>query len=202
MKKGIVGAGGFGNEVYWSLSKIERDNTIFFVEDNYLNINTNSNKLIKPLSEFNPLEYELVIAIGNGKDRSRIVKNLPKETIYFTHIHPSVQILGDNVEIGVGSIICAGSIITNNIKIGKHTHLNLLTTIGHDNLIGDYFTTAPGVKISGNCNIENYVYFGTNSCTKEKISICNDVTIGLNSGVVKNIIEPGIYIGTPTIKIK
>jgi len=35
MKKGIVGAGGFGREVYWSLNPIERANTVFFVDDEY-----------------------------------------------------------------------------------------------------------------------------------------------------------------------
>ena len=35
MKKAIIGAGGFGKEVYWSLSLAERTNTIFFVDDIY-----------------------------------------------------------------------------------------------------------------------------------------------------------------------
>ena len=103
-----------------------------------------------------------------------------------------------NIEIGEGSVICAGSILTTNIKIGKHSHLNLLTTIGHDTVVGDYFTTAPGAKISGNCNIGECVYFGTNSSVREKITICDNVTIGLNGGVVKNINKSGIYVGVPT----
>ena len=100
------------------------------------------------------------------------------------------------------SIICSGTIITTNVKLGKHTHLNLHTTIGHDCVIGDYFTTAPGVQISGNENIGNRVYFGTRSCVKQKITICDDVIIGMNAGVVKNITESGTYIGTPAKKIK
>ena len=198
-KKGIIGAGGFGREIYWSLSMFERVDAIFFVDDEYFD---GTNKLIKPLSKFNPNEYEVVIAIANPKDRERIVNNLPKETKFFTHIHPSVQIHGPDVYIGEGSIICAGCIITTNIKIGKHAHLNLHTTIGHDTVIGDYFTTAPGVKISGNCNISNLVYFGTNSSVREKINIIENVTIGLNSGVVKDINQSGTYVGLPAKKIK
>ena len=199
MKKAIIGAGGFGREVYHSLSLIEKLNTIFFVDDNYWDGN---NDIILPISKFNPLEYEIVVAIGDPNSRMEVIKKLPKETKFFTHIHPSCQILGGDVEIGEGSIICAGTIITTNVKLGKHTHLNLQTTIGHDCIIGDYFTTAPGVKISGNCNISDLVYVGTNSSIKEKINITNNVTIGLNSGVVKNITESGVYIGTPSKKIK
>ena len=199
MKKAIIGAGGFGREVYWSLSLMERANTIFFVDDKYYD---GSDDLILPISKFNPEEYEVVVAIGDPKDRFDIVQRLPKTTKFFTHIHPSVQILDPNIQIGEGSIICAGTIITTNVKIGKHAHLNLQTTIGHDCEIGDYFTTAPGAKISGNCKIYDCVYIGTNASIKEKISIHSLTTIGLNAGVTKHIEESGIYVGTPAKKIK
>lgn len=199
MKKGIIGAGGFGREIYWSLSPIERNNTVFFVDDEYWD---NNNDKILPLSLFERDKYEIVVAIADSVHRQRIVESLPKSTKYFTHIHPSVQVHGEDVEIGEGSIICAGTILTTNIKIGKHAHLNLITTVGHDCVIGDYFTTAPGVQISGNENIGNRVYFGSRSCMKQKLSICDDVIIGMNAGVVKNITEPGTYVGTPAKKIK
>jgi UDP-3-O-[3-hydroxymyristoyl] glucosamine N-acyltransferase len=60
----------------------------------------------------------------------------------------------------------------------------------------------PGSIISGNCNIGSKVYLGTNTSVKEKTVIVDDVTIGLNSGVVKDINESGIYVGTPTYKLK
>lgn len=198
MKKGIIGAGGFGREVYWSLTPIERNNTVFFVDDEYWDGTDNK---ILPLSQFNPTEYEIVVAIADSYHRERIVNSLPTNTKYFTHVHPTAQIHGEDVEIGEGSIICAGTIITTNVKIGKHAHLNLITTIGHDCVIGDYFTTAPGVQISGNMNIGTRVYFGTRSCVKQKITICDNVTIGINAGVVKNITESGIYVGTPAKKL-
>jgi len=198
-KKGIIGAGGFGREIYWSLSMIERIGTVFFVDEEYYD---GTDPLILPLSKFDPKEYDVVIAIADSVARERIVKLLPKNTRYFTYIHPTAQLHGPDIVIGEGSIICAGSIITTNVKIGKHAHINLITTIGHDCVIGDYFTTAPGVQISGNETIGDRVYFGTRSCVKQKINICNDVIIGMNAGVVKNITEPGTYIGTPAIKIK
>lgn len=198
MKKGIIGYGGFGREVYNSLDLMERVGLKFFVDDEWYD-ERNSDCL--PISKFNPNEYEVIVAIGNPKDRENVINRLPKSTKFFTHIHPSVQILGGDIEIGEGSVICAGTILTTNIKLGKHSHLNLMTTIGHDTTIGDFFTTAPGVKISGNCVIGDRVYVGTNASIKEKINICDDVTVGLNAGVVKHIIEPGTYVGTPSKRI-
>lgn len=194
MQKAIIGAGGFAREVKAHMG----DKTIkCFVDDQYYSLNDDT---ILPISKFDPNEYEVIVAIGDPKTRYNIVKRLPKETKYFTFIHPTAIILGDDVYIGDGSIICAGVIITTNISIGKHSQLNLQTTIGHDCRIGDYFTTAPGAKISGNCTIGDFVYFGTNSSVKEKINICNNVTIGLGAGVTKNIIDSGVYIGCPANK--
>jgi sugar O-acyltransferase (sialic acid O-acetyltransferase NeuD family) len=199
MRKAIIGAGGFGREVYWSLPLMQRLSTIFFVDDIYWD---NSNNLILPISQFDPKEYEAIVAIGDPRDRFDMVQKLPKDTKYFTHIDSSVKILDPNVEIGEGSIICAGCILTTNIKIGKHAHLNLQTTIGHDCEIGDYFTTAPGAKISGDCKIYDCVYIGTNASIKQKISIPSLTTIGMNAAVVKPIEEPGTYIGIPAKKMK
>lgn len=196
MKKAIIGAGGFGREVK-SLLLDNNPNEIidFFVDDKYVD------DLSFPISSLNITEYEVVIAIGDPATREKIVNSLPKDTKYFKAIHKSVQILDSNVDIGEGSIICSSSILTTNIKIGKHCHLNLQTTIGHDVRVGDFFTTAPGAKVSGNCSIGDRVYVGTNASIREKIKICADTTIGLNAGVVKNILEPGIYVGVPAKRI-
>ena len=198
MKKAIIGYGGFAKEVYYSLDQFQRIGLKFFVDDLWYDP---KNLDCLPLSEFDPLEYEVVVAVGNPLDRMSIVSRMPENTRYFTHVHPTAQILGD-VEIGEGSIICAGVILTTNIKIGKHAHLNLQTTIGHDTQIGNYLTTAPGAKISGNCTIGNYFYLGTNASVREKITITNNVTVGLNSGVVKDIDSEGTYVGVPAKKIK
>ena len=194
LEKAIIGAGGFAREIRAALGG---PNIKFFVDEKY----SNPKSGIYGLSNFNPEIYEVIVAVGNPKDRFKMVQSLPEKTKYFTFIDSSAQI-HDDVEIGEGSIICAGTIITTNVKLGKHTHLNLLTTIGHDCRIGDYFTTAPGSKIAGNCNIEKYVYTGTNSSVREKINICTDVTIGMNAAVVKHITTPGIYIGVPAKKLK
>jgi sugar O-acyltransferase (sialic acid O-acetyltransferase NeuD family) len=192
MKKGIVGFGGHAREVMSQMG----ENLTCFVNDEYVVEGT------LPLSKFDPKEYELMITVANSKDRFDIVQKLPKETKYFTWIHPTALIMSDDIEIGEGSFIGAYSILTTNIKIGKHAILNRGNHIGHDCEIGDYFSSMPGSVVSGNVKIYDCVYLGTNSSVKEKITIHSLVTIGLNSGVVKDITEPGVYIGAPAKKIK
>lgn len=196
MKKALIGAGGFAREIKAHIG----DYTIkCFVDDQYW---AENDEYIFPLSQFDPYQYEVLVAIGDPRSRFDMIQKLPLNTKYFTFIHPSAQILGNDVTIGQGSIICAGCIITTNVKIGEHAQLNLHTTIGHDCEIGKYFTTAPGVKVSGNCKIYDCVYIGTNASIRQKINIHSLTTIGMNAAVVKDIESTGIYAGVPAKKIK
>jgi sugar O-acyltransferase (sialic acid O-acetyltransferase NeuD family) len=192
MKLALYGYGGHAQEV---AAQINQEVT-FFVDDLYVNQHT------KPVSSFDPNEYLLMIAISDPSIRFDIVQKLPKETKYFTFIHPTALIIDENIKIGEGSFIGAYSILTTNIKIGKHALLNRGNQIGHDTEIGDYFSAMPGAIVSGNCKIHDCVYIGTNSSVKEKINIHSFSKIGLNTGVIKHINEPGVYIGTPNKKIK
>jgi UDP-3-O-[3-hydroxymyristoyl] glucosamine N-acyltransferase len=110
--------------------------------------------------------------------------------------------MGSDVTIGEGSFIGAYSILTTNIKIGKHALLNRTNHIGHDTVIGDYFSAMPGAIISGDVTIYDCVYMGTNSSIREKLNIHSLSIIGMNSCVIKNINEPGVYGGVPSRKLK
>lgn len=187
MKKALYGFGGHAREV---AAQIDEEVT-FFVDDKY------AGGIARPISEFNPQEFQIMVAVANSKDRFYIVSRLPKETRYFTFIHPTALIMDKNIQIGEGSFIGAYSILTTNISIGKHAILNRGNHIGHDATIGDFFSAMPGSVVSGNCKINDRVYLGTNSSIREKIQICNDVKVGLNAGVVKNISVSGTYVGVP-----
>jgi len=192
MKLALFGYGGHAREV---ACQIDQEVT-FFVDDEY------ANDITKPISEFNPEEYLMMVAVADSHDRKAIVDRLPKETKYFTFIHPTVQIMDDNIEVGEGSFIGSNSILTTNVKLGKHALLNRGNHIGHDCFIGDYFSAMPNAVIGGNVWIDNKVYLGSCSNIREKIKIVANTTVGMNAAVVKNITESGVYVGVPAKKIK
>ena len=192
MKLALFGYGGHARE---AACQIEQEVT-FFVDDKY------ANDVAKPISEFNPEEYMMIVAVADSKDRADIVAKLPKETKYFTFIHPLVHIMDDNIQVGVGSFIGANSILTTNIKIGNHALLNRGNHIGHDSVAGDFFSMMPNAVVGGNVTLGNNVYLGSCSNIREKINITSDVLIGMNAAVVKDITESGTYVGVPTQKIK
>ena len=150
MKKALIGAGGHANEVKAHIGDFSIK---CFVEDSYYKPN---NTNIYPLSEFNPNEYEVMIAIGDPKARFDISQKLPPETKYFTYIHPSAQILSP-VFIKEGSFIGANCVLTYDITIGKHSILNRAVHIGHGSRIGSYFSAMPGAIVSGDVTMYDMV---------------------------------------------
>ena len=191
MKKVLIGNGGHAREVMAQMGhQLDR-----FVDDQYVDEDT------LPLSQFDPTKHIVMVAVADSRDRYDIIERLPKETQFFTFIHPTALLMGD-IKIGEGSFIGAYSILTTNIKIGKHAILNRGNHIGHDCQIGNYFSAMPGAIVSGNVRIYDLVYMGNNSSIREKLSIHSLTTIGMNSAVVKHIEQSGVYVGCPAKIIK
>lgn len=186
MKKSLIGFGGHAREVMAQIG----ENLPCFVDDQYL-----AEGAI-PLSLFDPDEYEVLIAVADSDQRQKIAKRLPKKTKFFTFIHPTSILFGD-IQLGEGSFIGAYSILTTNIKIGNHALLNRGNHIGHDCVIGDFFSAMPNAVVGGNVEIGSSVYLGSCSNIREKIKVSDSIKIGMNSAVVENIETPGIYAGVP-----
>lgn len=201
----IVGTGGFAREVLFLMDDLKMyDDFYGFIEPDYIWEEKWKDKIImgKPVLPFSDVRHfdKISIGVADSKIRKKTIEQLPQNVEYISLIHPNASV-SRWAKIEEGCIITAGCIVTTQIELGVHAHLNLQTTIGHDCKIGDFFTTAPSVNISGICNIDNNVYFGTGAATKQGINICNDVIIGMGAMVTKNITEPGTYVGIPAKKL-
>ena len=201
MKRALIGAGGFATDIIGQMGPM-----VCFVDDEYYPGQfSEPDRIIYSLGSFDPQKWEVLLVIGGSIDRYNMVNRLPKETKYFSWLHPttSKSEYGPNMipKIGHGVVSNAGVIIMPNSVIGNHTVLNVGAIIGHDSIIGDFFTGSPGSGVMGNCKIGDRVFLGANSFIREGIIICDDVLIGMGSNVMKDIIESGVYVGTPAKKI-
>ncbi len=179
----IIGKGGFAREVNCYLGSRGND---LLTSDEFLKCDPSLRELV------------VIIAIGDGSVRKKIAEeNL--DIFCWGVVNHGVQ-YGQN-DINDGTIICPGTILTTDIWIGRHVIINLNCTIGHDVKIGDYTTISPGANISGDVKIGDLCYIGTNAVIREKINICDKVVIGAGAVVVKDITEPGVYVGNPCKKI-
>ena len=192
----IIGAGGFGKEVkQWALMSQATGlfPITFYVSDHL------AAPPIRPLSQLDPDRSLAVVAIGDPNARAKVVQGLRHGQRFTTVTHKTAI---NQSESNDGLIMCPFSVITTDVTIGKHVHLNLHSDIGHDCTIGDYVTLSPSARVSGKCTIGNRVYIGSNAVIREGVGICDDVTIGAGSVVLRNITEAGTYVGVPAKRVK
>lgn len=198
----IFGTGGFAREVACILHDQGRGDRIvaFHEPDEVYRARELLGVPVQPQSVFDPRRQRAVVGIGNPALRQKVVGELPSDTVFDTLIHPTV-VMSQWVEVGAGSIICAGCVLTCQISIGEHCHINLNTTVGHDCTFGDFCTVAPGTNISGNCEFGNRVNVGTQASFRQHVRVCDDAVIGMGTVVVKDIVEVGTYMGVPAKKV-
>ena len=207
----IFGAGGFGREVKTIIDKINNENPntynfLGFYDDGFeKGTIINGYPILGGIDELNNENnlLSLVISIGDPKIKLKIINSIQNPNIDFpTIIHPNASISNDYVEIGEGSIICEGTIITCNIKIGKFVILNLMCTVGHDTIIDDYCAFMPSVNISGEVHIHNAVYVGTGAKIINLLEIGENTIIGAGAVVSKSIPANCTAVGIPAKPIK
>jgi len=204
----IIGAGGFGREVAWLVERINRINPTwnligFIDDDEKLHGNIiGGYPVLGDYKWFNNHSDEVyaVCAIGSPKTRRKIIQRL-EQVKFATIIDPDV-IMSDRVKIGEGSIICAGTIITVDIKIGSHVIINLDCTVGHDAVLKDFVTLYPSVNISGNTVLEECVEMGTGSQIIQGLKVGEGTIVGAGAVVVKELPRGCTAVGSPAGIIK
>ncbi|WLD24705.1 acetyltransferase [Flavobacterium dauae] len=207
----IFGAGGFGREVKTiidAINKINKDtyNFIGFYDDGIeKGTIVNGYPILGGVKEINQVEVDLslVVSIGDPKIKKIILSKITNSNISFpTIIHPNTSISNDDVQIGKGSIVCEGTIITCNIRIGEFVIFNLMCTVGHDVTIDDYCAFMPSVNISGEVHIQNSVYVGTGAKIINLLNIGENTVIGAGSVVSKPLPANCTAVGVPAKPIK
>ncbi|MEK4060364.1 MULTISPECIES: acetyltransferase [Paenibacillus] len=207
----LIGAGGFGREVAWLVSNInkiqETWNIIGFIDENPVLTGSTINgfPVLGGIEWLESTDKHIFICctIGNPILREKMISIASKcsNVSFATLIDPSV-LLSEFVEIGEGSIICAGSILTVNITIGRHVIINLDCTIGHDAIINDFCTLYPSVNVSGSTIIKSNVEVGTGTQIIQGITIEEGTIVGAGAVVVKGLPANCTAVGSPAKPIK
>ena len=207
----IVGAGGFGREVLWLAERVNEATPAWeiagFLDDNEAFHGTlqDDYPVLGGCGYLEKIKEEVyaVVAIGSAGVKKAVVKKLAGygHIRFATLIDPSIR-CSKHVKIGEGSILCAGTILTTDITIGKHVIINLDCTIGHDVVVGDYVTIYPSVNLSGNVTVGEEAELGTGSQVIQGKKIGDRTIIGAGAVVIHDIADDCTAVGIPAKAVK
>ena len=205
----IVGAGGVGREVSLIIQQINMLeptwNLIGYIDDNPENWGNvvNGYAVLGGIDSLTMMSKDIyvVIAIANYEVKKRIVTKLNNKFKFATIIHPKVYI-HNYMNIGEGTIIYEGVILTANIEVGKHVIISPKCGIGHDSIIKDYVSLLWNVNISGNDIIEEGVMMGSGSTVIQGKKIGKASIVGAGAVVIKDVDIYSTVVGVPAKTIK
>jgi len=199
----IIGASGHGKVVADIAIKMNKWQSFAFLDDDE-SIKTSMGLEVigKTADAFTYKdEADFFVAIGNNAVRERVqVKLIEQGLNVLSLIHPSA-VIGTDVEIGIGTAVMAGVVINSSTRIGKGCIINTSASLDHDNVIEDYVHISPGVNIAGTVKVGKGSWIGIGSVISNNVNICSGCKVGAGAVVVKDITEPGTYVGVPVRKI-
>ncbi len=190
----IIGASGHGKVAADIAVKIGY-REIVFLDDNEAVKNCGRYPVVGKSSEAKHFDADVVVAIGNARIRKRIQESLEDMNLV-NLIHPTAVIAGD-VVIGKGSMVMAGAVINPGAVLGAGCIVNTCASVDHDCRVGEYVHVAVGSHLCGNVVVGAKTWIGAGAIVSNNVSICDDCMIGAGAVVVRDIKEPGTYVGVP-----
>ncbi len=145
--------------------------------------------------------FSLVIAKGEIDEREKFYNMFNRQLVTANLIHPNAQI-EKRVDMGICNQIFSGSYINANASIGNNNLLNSKCTLEHEVIIGDHNHVSVGAILCGRVRVKDRCFIGAAAVIIDKVAICSNVIIGANSTVIKDISEPGVYVGSPAKRIR
>ena len=131
------------------------------------------------------------LIITDFSERKRVSDLLDqKELTRFSYIHPSSVISGS---VAPGCFVYPGVVVYTGTSLGQDVIMHASCAIGHRCVIGNGSFFSGGVVVGGSSTIGKFNKFMIGAIVHDKINICDNVTIGADSVVRKNINEPGVY---------
>ncbi len=205
----IIGAGGFGREVFSWASDMPENNkdwqNVGFIDDNVdalkgYNysvgiISTLQDYIVKPNDIF-------VCAIGKPQTKQVCVEIIKRKGAkFFANIVHPTSVIAKNVKLGEGTILCAMTVINADADLGNFVTINNHSSVGHNAKVGDWSQINCFCDVTGGVTIGKSVFFGSSASVLPGLKIGDNVIVGAGSIVVKNVEENSTVFGNPAKKI-
>lgn len=158
---------------------------------------------VKPDLESGKIDH-IFIAIGSNSIRRKIYDELGEQ-----HQEKLINVVSNTATImSSASIIGKGTFVGHNAYVGPKSvvHANSIVNTGaiveHDCIVGEHSTVAPRATLNGFVILGEEAYIGSGAVVVPTKQICAKATVGAGAAVIRDITEPGVYVGVPTERVK
>lgn len=145
-------------------------------------------------------EPEVLVCAGRGSARAAIVARLDELGVssqrYARIVHPGVEV-PDGCDIGYGSIVLAGTVLTTAVVLGAHVVVMPHTTLTHDCVVQDFATLCAGVALGGAVVVGRGAYLGMRASVREHVRVGADAVLGMGAVLLHDQPDGQTWAGVP-----
>lgn len=195
----ILGCGGHTRSIINIIKKCNKNIKIIIVDKN-----ARENEYILGCPVYkeigcNNVDY-FIASSGDNTERNRLyIHGLEMGIKPISVISPEASI-SEHAQIGDGCFISSFAYIEPSVVIGNNVIVQDLVNIGHDVEIGVNSFVGPSAVVTGKSKIGNNCFLGANCTVTNESEVCDNVVIGAGSLVIRDIVETGLYVGSPAHK--
>lgn len=204
----VVGAGGFGREALDVLEALEDAGTELEIlgvvddqpsNDNLVRLANRGVEHLGPLTSWlagDHTDVRFVLGIGSPAVRRRLAQTLESAgCMPYSAVHPEARV-GTCSQFDDGVVICAGAVISTNVRLGRYVHVNPSVTIGHDTVVEDFTSINPGAVLSGEVTIKEGALIGASATVLQQLTVGAGTIVGAAALLTKdapaNVVVKGI----------
>jgi len=204
----IIGAGGFGREVFCVIEALQASGDVprptGFIDDDASatdieHLDALGSRIVGSIDDLvrRKEPFSAVLAVGSSADREAIACLLAHSPVTYTVlVHPDATI-GCDVQLSEGVVVAPGGRLSTHIQVGKHVHIDQNAAIGHDCYLGDFCRLNPQACVSGGVMIGRRALIGANAIVLQGLTVGDDAIVGAGA-VVTHPVGPGTTVmGVP-----
>lgn len=200
----IVGAGGFGREVWGiahDLREVARTWTVVaFRDDDPVAL---ARLYLQPrftvaglTTDLDITTEQVVVAVGSPQSRQLITQRICSGATFATLLSPRAHI-GSEVSVGHGSVVAPGAALSTDITIGNHVHIDQNVTVGHDCVIEEFVRINPSACVSGNVRLGSGCLIGANATVLQNLTVGAGAIVGAGAVVTRDVPSGVTVVGVP-----
>lgn len=205
----VVGASGFGRESLDVLDAMACAGVTLVVEGvlddapsaaNLERLAARGVRYLGPIGEWlasGPVGVRYVLAIGSPAVRRKLVARFDAAGLTpMIAVHPSAT-FGVRTTLDDGVVVCAGAVVSTNVRLGRHVHVNPNATIGHDADLRPFVSINPAAVISGEVIVGEETLVGAAATVLQNLTVGERVVVGAGAVVTKDVPDDVVVKGVP-----